>query len=214
MLFKIGIIIFVLFIYFSYLVAKDTFTKFDFDTTVKIQNNLPENIDLPFSYFSILGSLEITLILWLLLLFFLIIKRLWWTSAAIFLMPAGLLIEIFGKLYIHHPGPPHLFYRGLIDFYFPSHFVPFDFAYPSGHVFRTTFLTIFLMGYLFFNVNKTKQIFIQPPFILYIFLMLVSRIYLGEHWTSDVIGGFLLGSSLAIFAIAFLPIYEKSSIPH
>ena len=42
--------------------------------------------------------------------------------------------------------------------------------------------------------------------------MLVSRVYLGEHWTSDVIGGTILGSALGLFMGVFLT--DKSTVSH
>ncbi len=62
------------FVFFSYLVHKDLFTQFDFDTTVKLQDNISRNFDTPFSYLSLIGSFEIATAFLLLIL--IILKKL------------------------------------------------------------------------------------------------------------------------------------------
>lgn len=52
----IGLVIFALFVSFSYLVHKDLFTQLDFDTTVKLQDKLPRSVDGLFSFFSLIGK--------------------------------------------------------------------------------------------------------------------------------------------------------------
>ncbi|MBI2022830.1 phosphatase PAP2 family protein [Candidatus Daviesbacteria bacterium] len=205
-LLTISLVVFVSFILFSYLVAKERFAQVDFDTTVKFQDRLPRRLDYPFSLLSGLGSAEVTGVIWLTILIISLFKRYWLTSISLFLMPIGLFLEVFGKLFVLHPAPPHLFYRGVIDYNFPSNFVHTDYSYPSGHVYRTSFLVFFLITVFYLKLSHFKQIFIIPTLIGLLVAMSISRIYLAEHWTTDVIGGLLLGGSLGIFAGATVPL--------
>ena len=77
------------------------------------------------------------------------------------------------------------------------------YSYPSGHTMVSTayfvFITYLLCKKMKNKLNKTFLIIIS---VIMLLLIGFSRIYLGVHYLSDVIGGFLLG-------IAYLMIYIK-----
>lgn len=204
-LFSLALFFLVVFTAFSYSVAKEAWQKIDFDTTVKLQDHISRKWDGIFSYFSLLGSAEVTIGFSLVMFFLsLIRRRLFAIIGWLIIIPASF-GEVFGKLVLFHPGPPVFFHRSLLPTTLPSFYIHTDFSYPSGHMTRTIFLlTIFLLVVLYSwknNLVKLATVFL----ILFLGLMMaLTRIYLGEHWLSDVLGGSLLGLSCGLFAAALI----------
>jgi membrane-associated phospholipid phosphatase len=77
-----------------------------------------------------------------------------------------------------------------------------DYSFPSGHV-------MFYLGFfgftwfLAFSLLKPsfKRTLLLGLFGVPVILIGISRIYLGEHWASDVIGSYLLGTLTLVAAI-------------
>jgi undecaprenyl-diphosphatase len=76
-------------------------------------------------------------------------------------------------------------------------------SFPSGH---TTIAVIFfiMLMYIFDDYLKPIWRVIFNAFcILSILLVAFSRVYLGVHWVSDILGGIILGSIISYLSVTF-----------
>lgn len=90
---------------------------------------------------------------------------------------------------------------------FDSIIIETGYSYPSGH----SFVSLAFYGFLIFlilqsNISKNKKYLFSFLLIFLILFIGVSRIYLGVHFPSDVLGGFLAG---AIYLIIYIEIIRK-----
>ena len=82
------------------------------------------------------------------------------------------------------------------------------FSFPSGHAMMSLGIYGFLIYLLLLSdKNKISQIIGTVSLVLLIFLIGISRIYLGVHYATDVIAGFIISASYLLLFIRF--IYPK-----
>lgn len=142
-----------------------------------------------FSPQSYILAVLFTLIIWALDLH-------WEAVAALLGAMSSTAIDELLKVVIQRPRPPvnlvHVF--GVLNSY----------GFPSGHV---MFYVVFF-GFLCFLAFALLKPSLKRTVLLALFgslvlLVGISRIYLGQHWASDVAGAYLLGSLILVAIVAF-----------
>lgn len=124
-------------------------------------------------------------------------RRRYTAVLAFWLAMAGVGLSVqYGKKFISRDRPE------LVAFY-PEH----NFSFPSGHA--TTGMALFGMlayfAYRHMHAGKQRQLVLSAAAVL-IVLIGFSRIYLGVHFLSDVLAGFLLGAMWVLLGISIMEV--------
>lgn len=84
------------------------------------------------------------------------------------------------------------------------------FSFPSGHSMVSFAFYVFLMYIIYKNVKNKKICYLLYVVISFLIIMIgLSRIYLGVHYASDVLAGYLVSSCYLIIYIFVIPKYIK-----
>jgi len=115
----------------------------------------------------------------------------WWRVGkleAIMIFAGGLitLVNTALKLAINRPRPS----ADLVHVLSPEQ----GNGFPSGHAFFVILILGLTAYFIFINLkNRILRMVILTGLIALIILTGISRVYLGVHWPSDVVGGYLVG---------------------
>lgn len=183
---------------------------FDFATTVKIQDRMPiiERINSDEVWedigFFVSPTVSALLVIFITLVVFLQkrgSKRLWsFVIPICFILLVA--VEVYGKSVVESPAPPFFMLKNPTTI-FPKYHVQELYSYPSGHAARATYLAFIAILALWPKLRtKRKRVTVGILLMVFVLMVSVGKIYLGHHWMSDVVGGWLIGFALSVLMIS------------
>lgn len=137
-------------------------------------------------FFINITNLGGTVLVWLgaFIIFFLLVKK-YYKEALLFSCTTGgsVILNSLLKNFFHRSRPQ---LHPLI--------LENNYSFPSGHA-MNSFVFYIMLSYLIFCLTENKKVSIKIAFssIVLVELIGLSRIYLGVHYPTDVLGGYIIG---------------------
>ncbi len=163
---------------------------FSFDLSVEhlVQGYHSYWLDILMRFVSGLGFNPLSYLFSGLIILFLLVVGLRWEAMSLLFAAVGVsLLGAVIKIVVHRQRPS----AELVNVFSPLN----DYSFPSGHV---LLFTAFLGFLLFLIYTLAPHSWVRTLGLVFIGALValvgLSRVYLGQHWPSDVIGGYLLGS--------------------
>ncbi|WP_247906091.1 phosphatase PAP2 family protein [Streptococcus anginosus] len=188
-----------LFVILGYVVKFHSNYLKGFDRPIQtiLRGDLPDSLTFFFSNVTSLINIPV-IITWVVVLVGLFLYKKWWSEAILLagnLALTGILVALLKNVY-QRPRPTlqHLVEEG-------------GFSFPSGHALASTLVVGALVIIVSQRVkNRHLRHLLQVLLMVFILTIMTSRVYLGVHYPTDVLGSLLLG--VGILYIEF-PYYDK-----
>lgn len=177
------------------LVAAGATSRLDLATTIALQSVASYPLDVAVNAHTVLGQLVTTLTVATV-----ISVVLWrtvggWAWVAPFFILATGAVELVFKFALEHPGPPDEFVRAFGN---PLGIrVHASSSFPSGHVARLSFLALLVAALV-------PSVWVRAGAVAFCAATVFARVYIGDHWISDALGGLALGIAAAAAAALWL----------
>lgn len=201
----IATILLILFVLNTILVVANAYNAVDLAVRDFLMNFYSATTDKIMQIFTFLGSTTWIILLSLVIfLFFLLYeKKTNFAFATAVVIIASTILNQITKFIIQRPRP----------FYMPEG-LESSYSYPSGH----TMASASLYGFIIYlicktNISRGNKIFFSSLLAVVILMVMTSRIYLGAHYFSDVVGG-LLFSGLLLITLSIIEDKKKYLYNH
>lgn len=153
--------------------------------------NTPTSVAL-WEYVSLMGSAVVLSGFSFLAIGFFILHHDWHTARRIaFAMGGAVVLDTISKWVVHRPRPEEIY----------AHTLPASYSFPSGHALHsfTFYILLAFVSTRHTGLNLTRAIWSAAVAISVLIGM--SRIFLGVHYGSDVLGGYLIAAAWLVFVM-------------